>query len=247
MTRLLQGQRILVTGASRGLGRAFAVKFAAEGARVAFTYSSDDKGAEATRAGIEAAGADALGFKVSVLDEPGLAAAVKRLEAAWDGVDILVNNAGVSQALPLALMDAADWDRVLDTNLKGIHHASRAVLPGMIRVRRGQILNIGSLAGTRMIEAPIHYCASKAGVKGFTEAFSKEVSRYNIRVNCLAPGLLDEGVAQNLPDYKLDEFLRNLSLHRRGTLEEVAKFAAFMLSDRCTYMNGATVLMDGGF
>jgi NAD(P)-dependent dehydrogenase (short-subunit alcohol dehydrogenase family) len=135
---------------------------------------------------------------------------------------------------------------VIDVNAKGQFLAARAVLRGMIRRRNGSILNIGSLAGVRLLEAPVHYSASKAAVKGFTEALSKEVARYNIRVNCLAPGLLEEGVAQNLPEHRLREYLKHVALHRKGALEEVAKFAAFLVSERNSYMNGATIIMDGG-
>lgn len=242
----MSGKRILVTGASRGLGRALATDFAARGADVAFTYSSDEKGAAETARAIAGAGARCLPFKVSVLDPGGLRETVARIEAEWKGIDVLVNNAGVSQALPIALMEEADWDGVIDVNLKGTYLASRAVVAGMVRRRSGVILNIGSLAGMRILEAPIHYCASKAAVRAFTEALAKEVARYNVRVNCLAPGLLEEGVARNLPDYRLEEFLKQLSLGRRGTFGEVARFAAFLVSDRNSYMNGASVVMDGG-
>ena len=158
----------------------------------------------------------------------------------------IFNNAGISQNLPLALMEEEDWDRVMDVNVKGTFLTSRAVLRGMIRRKSGVILNIGSLAGTRMIEAPIHYCASKAAVKGLTEAMAKEVARYQIRVLCLAPGLLEDGVGRNLPDYKLSEYLKHCALGRVGCFEEVAKFAAFLVSDANSYMNGETVVMDGG-
>jgi len=246
MSALLQYKRALVTGASRGLGRAFCERLAAEGADVAFNYASDEEGARETLGRVEGRGRRALAFRASVLDPAALDQMVREIESAWGGVDILVNNAGVSQPLPVALMEEEDWDAVMDTNAKGQFLAARAVLRGMIRRRSGCVLNIGSLAGARMIEAPVHYCASKAAVKGFTEALSKEVARYNIRVNCLAPGLLEDGVSQNLPDYRVTEFLRHVALRRKGTLEEVAKFAAFLISDRNSYMNGATVLMDGG-
>ncbi len=244
--RLLSGKRVFITGASRGLGRAFCERFSYEGADVAFNYSSDDEAAKETVATIEKNGKKALSFKVSILDYAGLGKIVKEIEQAWGGIDILVNNAGISQPLPIALMEEEDWDSVMDINAKGQFLTSRAVLRGMIRRKSGSILNIGSLAGVRLLEAPIHYCASKAAVKGFTEALSKEVARYNIRVNCLAPGLLEEGVARNLPDYRVREFLKYVSLHRKGTMEEVAKFAAFMVSDKNSYMNGATVVIDGG-
>ena len=243
---LLEGKCVLVTGASRGLGRAFCERFAAEGADVAFNYTTDECGARETLGLVEGYGRRALAFRASVLDSAALERMVGEIEAAWSGLDVLVNNAGVSQPLPVALMEEEYWDAVMDTNAKGQFLAARAVLRGMIRRRGGCVLNIGSLAGARMIEAPVHYCASKAAVKGFTEALSKEMARYNIRVNCLAPGLLEDGVSQNLPEYRVTEFLRHVALRRMGTLGEVAGFAAFLVSDRNSYMNGATVLIDGG-
>ena len=243
---MLKGKRALVTGASRGLGRALCEVFAANGADVAFNYSSDREGAQATLSAISAQKRNGLAFQTSVLDEAALNAMVKEIEERWGGIDILVNNAGVSQPLPLPLMEESDWDLVMDVNAKGPFMVSRAVLRGMIRRRSGALLNIGSLAGLRLIESPVHYAASKAAIKGFTQALAKEVARYNIRVNCLAPGLLEEGVGQSLPEHRLKEYLRHVSLRRVGTLEEVARFAAFLVSERNSYMNGETILMDGG-
>ena len=242
----LSGKRALVTGGSRGLGRALCEALSAAGADVAFNYASDREGAAATLAAIERNRRRGLGFQVSVLDEDGLARMVKEIEDQWRGLDILVNNAGMSQPLPLPLMEVADWDLVMDVNAKGQFMVSRAVLRGMIRRRSGAVLNIGSLAGLRLIEAPVHYAASKAAIKGFTQALAKEVARYNIRVNCLAPGLLEEGVGQSLPEHRMREYLRHVALGRLGTLDEVAKFAAFLVSERNSYMNGETILMDGG-
>lgn len=245
-TRWLEGRSAVVTGGSHGLGRSLCVELAARGANVACNYSRDDAGAAATRAAVEAHGVAARADKVSVLDGPALNAWVRELEQSWGGIDILVNNAGMSQPLPMALIDEEDWDRVMDLNAKGHYLATHAVLRGMIRRKRGSILNIGSLAGERLIEAPVHYCASKAAVSGFTRALSKEVARYGVRVNCLAPGLLDEGVSGNLPEHRVRKFEHHVSLRRRGTFAEVAKLAAFMVSERNSYMNGETVLIDGG-
>jgi NAD(P)-dependent dehydrogenase (short-subunit alcohol dehydrogenase family) len=242
----LNGKIALVTGGSRGLGRALCEALSAEGADVAFNYSSDRQGAAATLEAIERNGRRGLAFEVSVLDADGLARMVAQIEEKWRRLDVLVNNAGVSQPLPLPLMEVPDWDLVMDVNAKGQFMVSRAVLRGMIRRRSGAVLNIGSLAGLRLIEAPVHYAASKAAIKGFTQALAKEVARYNIRVNCLAPGLLEEGVGQSLPEHRMKEYLRHVSLGRLGKLEEVAKFAAFLVSDRNSYMNGETILMDGG-
>ena len=240
---ILAGSTALITGGSRGLGRALVETFAAEGARVAFSYARDDAGAEAT---IAAAGGAAKAFRVSVLDVAGTAAMIDEIEREWGAIDILVNNAGVSQNLPLALMEEDDWDRVMDVNVKGTFLTSRAVLRGMIRRKRGVVLNIGSLVSVRMMDAPVHYCASKAAIKGLSEALAKEVARYGIRVLCLAPGLQEDGVSRNLPDYRLADYLKHCSLGRLGRLEEVARSAAFLVSDANSYMSGETVVIDGG-
>lgn len=245
-SQLLKDKRVFVTGGSRGLGKVLCQTAAQQGARVAFNYSKDASGALDTFNKIETHG-EGLRYQASVLDYAGLEQVVKDIESKWGGIDILINNAGISQPLPLALMDEDDWDLVMDTNVKGAFLTTKAFLRGMIRRKSGSILNIGSLAGIRLIEAPIHYSTSKAALKGFTQALAKEVGRYQIRVNCLAPGLLEGGVGDNLPEHRLKDFLRYVALHRRGTMEEVAKYAVFLASERNSYMNGATVLMDGGF
>jgi NAD(P)-dependent dehydrogenase (short-subunit alcohol dehydrogenase family) len=244
--QLLSKKRVLVTGGSRGLGEAICRACADEGADVAFTYTRDDETAAATKAAIEARGRRALAFRVSVLDMEATAKMLKDIDAAWGALDVLVNNAGVTGNLPLALIEEEDWDHVIDTNVNGVFFTSKAALRGMIRRKTGVILNIGSLAGTRMLEAPIHYCASKAALVGLTRALSKEVARHGIRVNCLAPGLLEDGVGKNLPDYKLADYLKHCAIGRVGTFDEVARLAAFMVSDANAYMSGETVVMDGG-
>ena len=244
--KLLQDKRVLITGGSRGLGRALCRTFAGEGARVAFSYTRDEEAAQKTRAACLEVAQDVRCYRASVLDTAATEAMVHDLEGAWGGIDILVNNAGVSQVLPLALMEEEDWDRVMDINAKGTFLTSHAVLRGMIRRRSGVILNIGSLAGARMLEAPVHYCASKAAIKGLTQALAKEMARYQIRVLCLAPGLLEDGMGRNVPEHGLADFLKHCALGRVGTLEEVARFAAFLVSDANSYMNGETVVMDGG-
>jgi NAD(P)-dependent dehydrogenase (short-subunit alcohol dehydrogenase family) len=171
---------------------------------------------------------------------------IASLEKSWGAIDILVNNAGISQVLPMALLEEEDWDGVMDINVKGTYIVTRQVLRGMIRRKSGRILNIGSLAGMRLIESPVHYAASKAAIKGFTEALAKEVGRYGIMVNSLAPGILEGGVGSNLPSYRLENYLKHCALGRVGTFDEISRTAAFMVSDENTYMNGVTLVMDGG-
>lgn len=242
---LLDGRVALVTGGSRGLGRAICLTLAREGADVAFIYARSDSDAAQVLEGIRALGVRGWARKTSVLDKAGLQAFARTLETEAGQLDILINNAGVGQAVPLALMEEEDWDRVMSINVKGAFLATQAVLRGMIRRRRGRILNISSLAGVKMMEAPVHYSAAKAALKGFSEALAKEIGRYGITVNCLAPGVLEEGVSVNLPGNRLQEYLRNCALGRKGTFAECAEVAAFLVSDRNSYMNGATIVIDG--
>lgn len=246
MTARLAGKRCLVTGGSRGLGRAIALACAAQGAKIAFTYSSDDTDAAAAREALLARGCEPLVFKGSVADSAHVKATVAELVKTWGGIDVLVNNAGITQILPIALLEEADWDAVMDVNVKGAYLYSRAVLRSMIRAKAGHILNIGSFASERVIEAPVHYAAAKSALRGLTEALAREVGRYNIKVNLLSPGLLDVGLAQMLPKHRIAEYLAQASLGRLGTAAEVAELATFLVSDDNSFMAAAKIVADGG-
>lgn len=232
---------MLVTGGARGLGRALCRCFHRHGAKVAFTYRQSDEDARALATEIEG-----LALKTDVQDEAATNAMVRTLEKDWGAIDALVNNAGISQNLPLALLEPEDFDKVMGVNLRGAYITARAVLRSMIRHKSGVVLNVGSLAGVRMIESPIHYAASKAALVGMTQAMAKEVARHNVRVLCLAPGLLEDGVGRNLPEHRLADYLKHCSLGRVGTFDEVAELAAFLVSPKSSYMTGATVVQDGG-
>ena len=242
---LCEGRVALVTGGSRGLGRAICVMLAREGAFVAFNYARSDADADITLSAITAAGVRGSAHKVSVLDKLGLAALAKSLDTAHGKIDILVNNAGFGQVVPLALMEESDWDDMLDTHVKGAFLTTQAVLRIMVRERYGRIVNVGSLAGVKMMQAPVHYATAKAALKGFTESLAKEIGRYGITVNCVAPGILDEGVSDHLPPNRKEEYLRHCALRRVGRLEEAATMIAFIASDRASYTNGSTLVVDG--
>ena len=242
----LAGKRCLVTGGSRGLGLAICQALARAGARVAFTFSRNVDDAGAARARIAEAGTEPLVFQGSVADAAHVRQTVAALVAAWGGIDVLVNNAGITQILPIALLEEEDWDAVMDVNVKGTYLFSRAVLKPMIRARAGHILNIGSFASERIIEAPVHYAAAKSALRGFTEALAREVGRYNIRVNVLSPGLLDVGLARILPRHRIAEYLSQCAMERLGTADEIAQVAAFLVSDDNSLMTGAKIVADGG-
>lgn len=246
---LLAGKRCLVTGGSRGLGLAMCKAFARHGAKVALTYRrSDQDAADAVKA-VQAQSPTAqlpLRFKGSVADAAHVQQTIAQLTAEWGGIDVLVNNAGVTQIVPIALLDEADWDEMLAVHVKGAYLFSRAVLKSMIRQKRGHILSIGSFASERMIESPVHYAAAKSALRGFTEALGREVGRYNIAVNLLSPGLLDVGLGQMLLPHRIKEYVAQCPLGRLGTAAEVAEMAAFLVSEENTFMTGSKVVLDGG-
>ncbi len=239
-------QRCVVTGGSRGLGRAIVLALAARGARVAFTYAHRDADADETVALARARGHEVMALKGSVADSAHVKANVAALNEAWGGVDALVNNAAITQMLPISLLDEPDWDLVMNVNVKGAYLWSRAVLRGMIKQKRGHILTIGNFASERVVEAPVHYAASKSALRGFTEALAREVGRYGIVVNLLAPGLLDVGMGKGLPAGRRNDYVEQCALGRVGTAEEIAQMAAFLVSPENTWMTGAKLVADGG-
>jgi NAD(P)-dependent dehydrogenase (short-subunit alcohol dehydrogenase family) len=242
----LAGKRCLVTGGTRGLGLAIARAFARAGGKVAITYRRNTADADAARAELGALGAEPLVFQGSVADAAHVKATVGELARAWGGVDVLVNNAGGTQILPIALLEEHDWDEVMDASAKGTYLWSRACLRGMIRARAGVILNVGSFASERVIEAPVHYAAAKAAVRGLTEAMAREVGRYGIRVNLIAPGMLDVGMTRALPRHRVEEYLSQCPAGRLGGADELAAFAVFLASDAAAFVTGAKIAVDGG-
>jgi NAD(P)-dependent dehydrogenase (short-subunit alcohol dehydrogenase family) len=242
----LAGKRCLVTGGSRGFGRAIAVAFAKEGADVAFTYRARKDAAAETERLVAAEGRRVLAFQGNVSDGAHAKAVLAEMGAAWGGVDVLVNNAGVTEVLPIAMIDEGEWDEVMDSHVKGSYLFSRGALKSMIRQKSGAIICIGSFASGRVVESPVHYATAKAALRGFTEALAKEVGRHGIRVNLVAPGLLDTGLGKTLLPHRLDEYRAQAALGRTGTVEEVARTCVFLASDDASFVTGAKIVVDGG-
>jgi len=239
------GKVALVTGGSEAVGSAVVRALARDGWAVAFTYRSQAE--RARRLADELNGpAPVRAFELDVLDGAASKRLAEQVERELGPVDALVNNAGVSQVLPFAMIEEADWDAVMDVNVKGMFLVTKAFARGMIRCKRGAIVNMGSLAGLRVLEVPVHYATAKSAVVGFTLSLARELGRYNIRVNAVVPGMLTDGVSRSVPEKQQEDYLRHCTLSRAGEPGEVAELVAFLASDRSSYINAQAIFVDGG-
>lgn len=243
---MLSGKTALVTGGSGVLGTAICSSLSAGGANVAFTYHRNSEGAQQLADQLSRQGTSCLFRKVQATSGEQIEDFCREVEKQFQTIDILINNLGATQIMPFALMEEEDWDEMMQINLKSLFLFSKAVVPCMIRHRAGAILNIGSIAGHRLLEVPVHYATAKAGVSGFTISLAKELSRYSIRVNEITPGLIEGGVGMNINDKQLQDFNKFCSLGRPGKPEEVADLACFLVSDKASYINAQSIVIDGG-
>jgi len=243
---LLEGKKALVTGGSRGIGRAICEVFAREGADVAFNYNSRDDLATEIVAKIETLQRRALSFKVSVTDRLGLKKLAREIVEKWGGIDILVNNAAINRGDNFATTTDRAWDEVIDTNVGSLFAVTKPIYKQMIRQRKGSILNITSIGAIRALPTAVHYATSKAAMIGFTKCLSREAGTFGVKVNAIAAGIFDTELAQALPQRLLEMHHFWASAGRAGRPEELAEYAAFMVSDRNSFMNGEVVIVDGG-
>lgn len=246
MSLLLEGKRAFITGGTRGIGAALCDVFAREGADVAFNYHSRDDLAETTIEKIKAHGRRALAYKIPITDRVGLKKLTRELVEAWGGVDILVNNAAINRGDNFATTTDRAWDDVINTNVNGLFAVTKPIYRQMIRQRKGAILNITSIGAIRALPTSVHYATSKAAVIGFTKCLSREAATFNVTVNAIAAGIFDTDLAHTLPERLLQMHEFWVSRGRLGRPEELAEYAAFMVSDRNSFMNGEVVIVDGG-
>jgi 3-oxoacyl-[acyl-carrier protein] reductase len=240
----LSGKVAIVTGGSRGLGRAMVLRLAQEGAAVAIVYASDKDSAEDTRSQAEALGATARTYRCDVSDAEQTAATVKAVTSELGPVDVLVNNAGIIRDGVAASLREEDYDAVLDTNLKGAFLMIKACYFGFIRRRTGSIINVSSVSGLFGNPGQANYAAAKAGMIGLTKSIARELAERNVRCNAIAPGL----IATDMTDTMAEDpkRLENVPMRRSGTPEEVAGLVAFLASDDSAYITGEVIRVDGG-
>jgi 3-oxoacyl-[acyl-carrier protein] reductase len=236
-----QNKVAIVTGGSRGIGRALVLALAREGAKVAFTYAQNKAAAD------EIANGDTIvAYQTDATDFTQAKELVKQIKEKWGAVDILINNAGITRDKLAAMMSEKDWDDVLDTNLKGVFNITKPVIGVMIRQRRGAILNVTSVSGIVGMAGQLNYSSSKAGVIGFTKALAKEMAKAGVRVNAIAPGFIETDMTAVLNDEYKAKATEQIPLGRFGKAEELAEVALFLLSDKAAYITGQVLQVDGG-
>lgn len=242
-----EGKSAIVTGGTRGIGKAIVLELAKRGANVAFNYSKSADEAEKLKAEIEALGVKAFAAQCDVANTENSAEFVKQVSAEFGTVDFLINNAGITRDTLILRMKEDDWDAVIDTNLKGAWNFSKAVLrPMMKNERGGSILNIASISGVVGMLGQTNYSASKAGMIGLTKALAKEIASRKITVNALALGLIETEMAAEMNAEFREKILAQIPLGRLGNVQEVAEIACFLLSDFAAYITGQVIQPDGG-
>jgi 3-oxoacyl-[acyl-carrier protein] reductase len=245
MSGTLAGQVALVTGATRGIGRAIASALGRDGATVVGTATTD-AGAATISAYLAEAGIAGEGIRLDVTDAAAVDAALAAIESRHGPVLVLVNNAGITRDNLLLRMKDEEWDAIMATNLKPVFRLSKAVLRGMMKARHGRIIQIGSVVGSSGNPGQANYAAAKAALLGFTRSLAQEVGSRNITVNCVAPGFIDTDMTRALPEAQRGKLLERIPLGRLGTPDDIAHAVAFLASPQAGYVTGATLHVNGG-
>ena len=241
----LNGQIALVTGASRGIGQAIALRLGREGATVIGTATSPD-GAAAIQAGFDVAGINGWGAVLNVTEPAACEALLAEVEQRYGPVSVLVNNAGITRDNLALRMKEEEWDAVIDTNLKSVYRMSKLVIRGMMKTRKGRIINITSVVAASGNPGQVNYTAAKAGVEGLSRSLAQELGSRNITVNCVAPGLIDTDMTRGLAAEHRQAMLRSIPLNRLGQADDVAAAVAFLASSDASYVTGVTLHVNGG-
>ena len=236
----------IVTGGTRGIGRAIVLALCEEGADCAFTYVSNRSTAESLAEEIRRMGRRPLPVQLDVRDFEGAKTLVERVKQEFGRLDILVNNAGITKDKSLMMMSKEDWSDVIDTNLTGVFNTTRACIITFLKQKSGNIVTISSVSGIHPLPGQVNYAAAKAGVIGFTKSLAKEVAPFNIRVNAVAPGFVDTEMTSAFSEKTREKFLNMIPLKRFGTADEVAKTVLFLLGDESQYITGQAIQLDGG-
>ena len=244
--KLLEGKVALVTGAARGIGKAIALKFAAEGADVAFTDLVIDENGKATEAEIAAKGVKAKGYASNAADFAQTEEVVKQVKEEFGSIDILVNNAGITKDGLMLRMTEAQWDAVIAVNLKSAFNFIHACVPVMMRQRKGSIINMASVVGVHGNAGQANYAASKAGLIALAKSVAQEMGPKGIRANAIAPGFIDTAMTQALSEEVRKEWANKIPLRRGGTVDDIASCAVFLGSDMSSYISGQVIQVDGG-
>jgi 3-oxoacyl-[acyl-carrier protein] reductase len=243
---MLQGKVALVTGASRGIGRAIALELARQGAKVAVNYAGSEAKANEVVEEIKNMGQEAFAIQADVSNAKDVDQMVKAVLERFERIDILVNNAGITRDNLLMRMKEEEWDDVINTNLKGVFNCTKAVTRPMMKQRYGRIVNIASIVGVSGNPGQANYVAAKAGVIGLTKTAARELASRNITVNAVAPGFITTDMTDRLSEELKAEMLKQIPLARFGEPEDVAKVVSFLVSDAASYMTGQTLHVDGG-
>ena len=243
---LLEGKVAIVTGASRGIGKAIAQQFIAQGAKVAFTYRSSAEAAAALEQELSAGGGTVKGFQSDAASMTDAERLVGEVVDAFGTVDIVINNAGITDDTLLMRMTEVQWDRVISVNLKSCFNLTKAVMRTMLKARSGSIVNISSVVGVQGNAGQANYAASKAGILGFTKSVALELGSRNIRCNAIAPGFIETEMTAKLDADTVQGWRDAIPLKRGGTPEDVANLCVFLASDMSAYITGQTLNVDGG-